>query len=112
MTVLAVVASLWGSYHAHRATVYSGACDGQSNIMADGTTIQPDGSLRHHGVRVDDHVLASSTLPLGARIRFTHKVFGSRFWTVRDTGGAFDLYRPNCAFGRWGNPTLTYQEAS
>lgn len=111
MTVLAVVASLWGSYHTHQATVYSGACDGQTNIMADGTRIIADGSLRHHGRRVNNHVLASSFLPLGTIIRFTHKVFGARLWTVRDSGGAFDLYRPNCRFGRWNNPTLTYQEA-
>jgi len=111
--LLAVVASLhFGPLQSHRATVYSGPCDGQSNVMADGTRIDGAGNLWHGGRRVDDHALASSYLPLGTQVRFTRRVFGSRDWTVRDSGGEFDLYRPHCDWAGWPgltNPTLTYR---
>lgn len=90
-----------GPLQSHRATVYSGHCDGQSNSMADGTHLAEDGQLYHRGRHVDIHALASSFLPLGTRIRFARKVFGSTDWTVRDSGGAFDLYRPNCNYSGW-----------
>lgn len=114
---MAASASALGALESHIATVYSGACDGQSNVMADGTTIDSAGRLWHrrsngHGVeQVDNHVLASAFLPLGTRVRFTRKVFGAKIWTVRDSGGAFDLYRPNCDYSGWPgltNPTLSY----
>lgn len=96
----------------HRATVYSGPCDGQGTVMADGTTIDGAGNLWHGGRRVSDDAIASTFLPLGAHVRFTRRVFGSTSWTVRDSGGAFDLYRPNCDYAGWPgltNPTLTFR---
>jgi 3D (Asp-Asp-Asp) domain-containing protein len=95
----------------HRATVYSGPCDGQSNVMADGTHINPDGSLEHNGKHVSSFALASSFLRLGTHVHFTRRVFGNKNWTVRDTGGEFDLYRPNCNYSGWPgltNPTLYF----
>lgn len=76
--------------------------------MADGTHIEANGSLVRNGKPINVHVLASSFLALGTHVHFTHRVFGSENWTVRDTGGEFDLYVPNCKFGRWNNPRLYY----
>lgn len=95
-----------GPVEEHRATVYSGECNHQSNHMADGTKImEPGGALFHDGKPVDIHALASSYIPVGTRIKFDLKVFGSRYWTVRDSGGEFDLYRPDCNYS--GSPGLT-----
>jgi len=80
--------------------------------MADGTTIEADGSLRHGGRPVSIHALASSFLALGTHVHFTRRVFGSKNWTVRDSGGEFDLYRPNCNYSGWPgltNPVLYYR---
>jgi len=80
--------------------------------MADGTQIQSNGSLRYGGRRVDNHVLASSFLPLHTHVVFTRQVFGKRTWIVRDSGGEFDLYRPNCNYTGWPgltNPVLYYR---
>lgn len=98
--------------YSHRATVYSGPCDGQSNSMADETHIQSDGSLRRRGHPVPVYALASSFLHLGTHVHFTRRVFGSKDWTVRDSGGEFDLYRPNCNYSGWpglSNPILYYR---
>jgi hypothetical protein len=115
VTLLAFTAALalFASLHlgSHRATVYSGPCDGQGTVMADGTRIDGAGHLWHSGHRVSDDALASTFLPLGSHVLFARRVFGSRGWTVRDTGGAFDLYRPNCNYAGWPglqNPVLTF----
>lgn len=76
--------------------------------MADGTHIEANGSLSRRGHSVDIHALASSFLPLGTHVHFTRRVFGSKNWTVRDSGGEFDLYRPNCNYS--GYPGLTNPE--
>lgn len=79
--------------------------------MADGTHIEANGGLVRNGKAVNVHALASSFLPLGTHVHFTRRVFGSQDWTVRDTGGEFDLYRPNCDYTGWPgltNPTLYY----
>lgn len=110
--LLSSTAQALGPMQHHVATVYSGPCDGQSNSMADGTTIDGAGHLWHRHRRVDDHALASSFLRVGTRILFTRKVFGAREWTVRDSGGSFDLYRPNCDYSGWpglNNPSLSYR---
>lgn len=102
----------WGPLESHQSTVYSGECDGQSNIMADGTQIESDGSLRWHKEVVTTDAIASSFLPLGTKVQFTRPVFGAREWTVRDSGGEFDLYRPNCNYSGWPgliNPKLRYR---
>ena len=102
----------WGPPQFHIATVYSGECDGQTDKMADGTTIDERHGgilIDRHGKHVDSHALASNFLPLGAHIRFSHPVYGSTEWTVRDSGGAFDLYVPKCRYGSWGNPNLEYR---
>lgn len=79
--------------------------------MADGTTIAGTGKLYKEGRQVDIHALASSFLPLGTHVHFTRRVFGSQNWTVRDSGGEFDLYRPNCNYTGYPgttNPVLYY----
>ncbi len=104
LTVASAAATVrLGPEQHHTATVYSGPCDAQSTIMADGTSIYSPRA---------QHSLASMFLRLGTRIRFDRRVFGSRWWTVRDTGGTFDLYVPDCAFGSWNNPLLGYRIAS
>jgi hypothetical protein len=111
-TAALALALSFGPVQSHRATVYSGPCDGQGTVMADGTRIDGAGNLWHGGHRVSDDALASTFLPLGSHVRFTRRVFGSRDWTVRDSGGAFDLYRPNCNWTGWPgltNPVLTFR---
>lgn len=112
ISVASAQAQHLGPLQHHVTTVFSGPCDGQSNHMADGTSIDGAGQLRRRGKHVDEHVLASSFLPLGTRIRFSRAVFGVRIWIVRDSGGAFDLYRPNCDYSGWpglSNPMLYFR---
>ncbi len=82
-----------------RATVYSGPCDGQTTVLADGHSIY----------NAPGHWIASTFLRLGTRIRFTRPVFGATDYTVRDTGGYFDVYVPDCKFGSWNNPSLSFR---
>lgn len=93
---------LWAEHHRpapdvgpHQAltfTHYSGPCDGQNTVFADGHSI--------YDPRIDKHVIASaSAIPMHAIVRFDRPVYGSRVWTVRDSGGYADLYRPDCNYG-------------
>lgn len=80
--------------------------------MSDGTHIEGDGSLTHHGRHIDVHAIASSFLHAGTHVHFTRRVFGVKDWYVHDSGAPFDLYRPNCNYSGWPgltNPTLYYR---